>query len=375
MVPVEPAKMVAEPGSGSIPALPRAEKVGSGLMLILRWSRYTLTACSSSLFVLCAIVLTAPAGLAALDASGSTEGGAGVPFLPIHTSLLVRYDPATCTLDVRAEQAEIGDILRVAARQAGIGIVVEQGVSGRVTISFSGLTIEEGIQRIAEEAGFGDLAMEYARVPGVDGSAIYRIEKCSVFGRASSAHISIRQKTGTDDKVRAGSRTVPPGHTPRETRNTATVQELSGKERPFSLKTAGGVPERGSTRQTNAPARRSAEKVRSSTIEREGTPVQSPANSVKAGRGTGAAIQRRTNQFRDGGAASLSGSGREEQVLSLMRDAQREDIPAIELLGKMGARQAAPLLERIVSRSPEGSPAGRAASEALLQMEAARRIQ
>jgi hypothetical protein len=316
-----------------------------------------------------------PTSAPASDTFSSKPGGAGGSPASNHAAALVQYDPASGAFDVRAEKSEVGDILRAVAEQAGIGIEVGPGVSGKVTVAFSGLPLEEGIKRIVEEAGFGNLAVEYTRIPGENGSAAYRIERCSVFGRASAAQINIRRQTGTDDKVRAGSSTVPPGQTQRQTRNTTTFQERYGKQRPFGLDAAGGIPERGATRQTNAPARRSAEKVRSSTIEREGAPVQSRAKSARAGRGTGTLIPQHTNQFRDGGSASLSGGEREEQLRSLMHDAQREDIPAIELLGKMGVRQAAPLFERIVSRSPEGSPAGRAASEALLQMETARRIQ
>jgi hypothetical protein len=269
----------------------------------------------------------------------------------------------------------VGDILRAVAEQAGIKIVVEQGVSGKVTISFRGLTPEEGIKRIAEGAGFGDFALEYARISGEDGSTAYRVEKCSVFRHASPDRPVVRQQAGSNDMVPVSSSGAPPDGTQPERRNTAASQKLSGKEQRSGLNVAGGVTTRDATRQTSSPARHSAEKVRSSTIEPEGSPAQSPASSAGAGRGTVTAIPQRIDQLRGGGSASLPGSGREEQVRSLMRDAQRGNMPAIGLLGKMGIRQASPLLERIVARSPEGSPAKRAASEALRQLDAARRIQ
>jgi len=62
----------------------------------------------------------------------------------------VKYE--TGKLSVKAEKADLAVLLKNVSETTGIAIEVRVGVSGTVSLSFSGLKLEEGIKRILETA-------------------------------------------------------------------------------------------------------------------------------------------------------------------------------------------------------------------------------
>ena len=192
-----------------------------------------------SLLVFFALLLTAPAGALALDASDSTAAAAGGALTPVQAAALVHYDPSSGTLGVKAEQLEFGALLRAVAEQAGIGVAVGSGVSGKVTVAFSGQPLEEGIRRIVAAAGAGNIAAEYTRIPGEEGPAAYRIEKISVLGSGSATQALTQQVPRS-----TGSASIDTGgesldQTQPEFRNRTTSPKKTNREARFGPERSG----------------------------------------------------------------------------------------------------------------------------------------
>jgi len=87
-------------------------------------------------------------------------------------------------LSVKAEKADLVELLKRIAKAAGLTLDVGSGVSGNVTVSFAGMKLEAGIARVLESAGEKNLATEYTKKPGAKKDE-FTIEKISVVKKAS----------------------------------------------------------------------------------------------------------------------------------------------------------------------------------------------
>jgi len=91
-------------------------------------------------------------------------------------------------LSVTAEKAEITVLLKKVAEAAGLPIEIGAGVTGTVSVTFIGLSIEEGISKILSAYGEKNLSVEYARKPGAPKDA-FVIEKIQIL-RGSNAAVT-----------------------------------------------------------------------------------------------------------------------------------------------------------------------------------------
>lgn len=82
-------------------------------------------------------------------------------------------------LSVQADQADLRQLLKKISEATGIPIEVGAGISARVGVSFTGLPLETGINRILESAGEKNLTSEYAQKPGTDQEE-YRLGKITI---------------------------------------------------------------------------------------------------------------------------------------------------------------------------------------------------
>jgi len=93
----------------------------------------------------------------------------------------VKY--AAGKFSVKAEKADLPQLLKKISEASGIPVEVGSGVTGTITISFVDLPLEAGINRILETAGEKNLATEYAKKPGSKNDE-YKIEKITVVKKA-----------------------------------------------------------------------------------------------------------------------------------------------------------------------------------------------
>jgi hypothetical protein len=127
----------------------------------------------------------------------NTRAGGGQA-LQGQTTACVSYDRGTGLLDVRAEQAALGHLLTSIAEQSGLRIELGAGVSGSATVVFAGLPLEEGVRRIAESGGIGNIAVEYTRTAGAGGVPVFSVNKVTILGNAPTAHAAAQRPPQPD---------------------------------------------------------------------------------------------------------------------------------------------------------------------------------
>jgi len=92
-------------------------------------------------------------------------------------------------LSVKAELADLSQLLKKISELSGIPVEVGPGVAGKVTVSFTDLALEEGINRILETAGEKNLATEYTKKPGQKKDE-YKIEKIVVVRKGAPSPVA-----------------------------------------------------------------------------------------------------------------------------------------------------------------------------------------
>jgi len=128
-----------------------------------------------------AIFLTAVllAGLA--DTSALSGEGAQTSAPPASPSQGVTVDRGTVTVDVR--DVPLDDVLRTLSEQSGVNITVHSGGAAKVTQTFSGLSLDEGIRRLAPAY---NVVLIYGSAPAEGPSGATRLVEVHVYETSKS---------------------------------------------------------------------------------------------------------------------------------------------------------------------------------------------
>jgi len=104
-------------------------------------------------------------------------------------------------LSVKAEKSDITVLLKKVAEAAGIPIEMGAGVTGTVSVAFTGLSLEEGISRILSAYGEKNLSVEYAKKPGALKDA-FVIEKIQILRgtNAGVTQMSVEERAAAREK-------------------------------------------------------------------------------------------------------------------------------------------------------------------------------
>ena len=94
--------------------------------------------------------------------SGAESAGVASEMASPKGLLEVKYEEDL--LSVKVEDGDLKVLLSKIAEIAGIDVEVEEDVAGKVTLDISGLTLEEGINRILEAADSKNYAASFDKV-------------------------------------------------------------------------------------------------------------------------------------------------------------------------------------------------------------------
>jgi len=276
----------------------------------------------------------------------------------------VKYDKGL--LSVKAQKADLVELLKKIALAVALPIDVGQGISATVTVEFAGLGLEDGLSRILAAAGEKNLAIQYAKIPGRKKDE-YKIDKIAVLRKADPKVIQEKDK-----EVLAGVR--------KRDQEYRDLFEKMDKDRNKIARTL---------KEFSDPHTSKDEKIKLRTYLRQMS-INKPEDKKLL---QGAALDPEYAPLRDDIQMALLHAIQEkpedsdkEFILDLLRNkippgwlmyamlkawderyipflldyAKRNDYVAIEILGRMKVHEAVPVLEQIirdekVDRSVRGS--------------------
>lgn len=274
----------------------------------------------------------------------------------------VEFDPASGMLTVAVTDADLGELLGKIAEKSAVTIGVGAGVTKKVSVSFSGLPLEQGVNAILSAVGEGNLAAEYTKQPG-SAAGSFRLEKIVVLRKGSADTPATAKSGGGVPEKDAGAldRLLRQYGDPKTTRD----EKLTLRR---SIRRAAKTPEEKAQlkRAVLDPRNRGAiaEELQIALVQ---SMMSHPENSDKA-----YVLDLLRRESSPGTLVrAMVGSGDPTYVNYLMSAARERDLHAIGVIGSLRVKQAVPVLQQLAAAPDNGSPARQAAATALRRMGAA----
>ena len=316
------------------------------------------------------------AGFVSTNAMGASDAVAPVPPALVSGARAaavqkVEFDVNTGKLWVEAADADLGELLGTIAQKSAVTIELGAGISKKVTVSFAGLPLEQGINTIVAAAGEGNLAAEYTKRPG-EGPGTFLLEKIVLLrkGQAAAAAGKNHGKPGGNAAGSAGGG-VSSGQDPgalgellRRYQDPKTTREERLKLRQSIRRSARIPEEKAQLKKAVLDPRNRGRVAEDLQFALAQTMREHPEGSDQA-----YVIELMRREPAPGPLArAMVGGGDPAYVNYLLSAAQRKDLRAIQLTGNLRIRQAVPVLEKLAAAPDAGSPVSQAAAAALRQL-------
>ena len=274
----------------------------------------------------------------------------------------IDYDAPTGKLWVEAAAADFGVLLGKIAQKSGIAIEVDAGIAKKVSISFSGLPLEQGVNAIVDAAGEGNLAAEYTKQPDA-GAGSFKLEKIVVLKEGTSAAPAATAGGGAMPvHVRKDAGAL--GELLREYGDPNTTRDEKLKLRRSIRRSARTPEEKTLLKSAVLDPRNRGEVAEDLQMALTQSMQEHPEGSDKA---FVLGLLRRESS--PGPLVrAMVGSGDPTYVNYLLSAAQAGDLHAIELIGNLRVAPAVPVLEHLAAAPGNGSPARHAAATALRRL-------
>lgn len=274
----------------------------------------------------------------------------------------VDYDSRTDRLGVEAATADFRELLGQIAERSGIAVEVGVGITKKVSVSFSGLPLEQGINVIVDAAGEGNFAAEYTKRPDA-AAGTFKLEKIVVIRQGPSA-VPATAAGGGAPAVSERNDAGTIGDLLREYADPKTTRDEKLKLRRSIRRSARTPEEKAQLKRAVLDPRNRGEVAEDLQTALAQSMKEHPEGSDKA---FVLELLRRESSSGPLVRAMVRG-GDPTYVNYLLSAARAEDLKAIELIGNLRIAQAAPVLEHLVAAPGNVSPARRAAATALRRL-------
>jgi len=316
---------------------------------------------SAALFA--SIVCLVPAstwGAAAAEPTDQPGPASGVHAAGVQK---VDYDAAAGRLGVEATDADLGELLGTIAQKSAVPIELGAGIVKKVSVSFVGLPLEQGINSIVGAAGEGNLFAEYTKSPG-DGTGSYRLEKIVLLRKGPGAAAAGATVGG---EVSARENRGALGGLLREYQDPKTTRDEKLKMRRSIRRSAGTPEEKELLKRAVLDRRNRGQLAEDLQFALARSMREHPEKSDKA-----YILELLRRESSPGPLVrAMVGGGDPAYVQYLLSAARAQDLRAIELIGNLRIAQAVPVLRQLAAAPGNESPARQAAATALQRLGAA----